>query len=53
MENSRSIDSVLGGVLQLIADGKLDAQLQEIVAKTIPVAVQNPTELPTEEVING
>ena len=53
VENSRSIDSVLGGVLQLIADGKLDAQLQEIVAKTIPVAVQNPSELPTEEVVSG
>jgi Cu/Ag efflux protein CusF len=53
VENHRSIDSVLGGVLQLIADGKLDVHLNEIIAKTLPVVILNPTALPTEESLNG
>lgn len=41
VEASVSLDSVLGGLLQLIADGKLDAEIKSVISKS-PVVIPKP-----------
>lgn len=51
VQNHRTVDAVMGGILQLIAQGKLDQQLAEIVQNTVPVTI-NGVAFPTAEALN-
>ena len=53
-ETSRSMDSLLGGIVQLIADGSLADEVAYVVSKTPPVSIPDEApELPTDEYLEA
>jgi ParB-like nuclease domain len=46
---NRSVDSIIGGMIRLMAAGKLDAQILQLIAETPAVQIPAGVELPTEE----
>lgn len=51
-DKQRTMDDVLGGVVQLIADGKLDDVLQQLVDNSKPVVIPATVELPTQDFLD-
>lgn len=53
IDANRDIDSLLGGLIRLAADGKLDSHLLQLIAKTEPVEIpEGFDKLPTLENLN-
>ncbi len=54
IDNQRSIDDVLGGLVRLAADGKLDSQIAQLIAESEPVIIPDGFEaLPTLEALEN
>jgi hypothetical protein len=47
----RSMDAILGGVVQMVAQGKLSPQVLQLIAQTPPVEIPSGVNLPTEELL--
>lgn len=51
VHEKRSVDSIIGGLVQLAAEGQLSQQILQLIAKSPEVVIPEGVEMPTEEVL--
>lgn len=51
VKEKRSVDSIIGGMIRLMADGKLSSQLLQLIAESKPVVIPEGVTMPTEETL--
>jgi hypothetical protein len=49
VEQSRTMDAIVGGLIRLAADGKLPQVMVQLIAESVPVVIHKGLPLPTEE----
>lgn len=53
VDNRRTVDAIIGGLIKLAAKGELKDQLVQLIAESEEVEIPEGTSLPTEELLAG
>jgi ParB/RepB/Spo0J family partition protein len=53
VSNRRTVDDVVGGLIQMVAAGKLDKEIVQLIAQSPEVEIPAGTQIPTQEILAG
>jgi hypothetical protein len=53
VEKSRTVDDIIGGMIRLMSEGKLDSHLVQLIASSDAVEIPEGTTTPTKEILSG